>query len=139
MKKKKTPEELSDTDKFRAMFAKMNPNTNTPYLVAVLISLVIGIGGVVALVSLRPDFDVLVVSGVVFAFLTPTTTSILSLMKSQETNRQARETHLSVNSRLDAFIKSASDAARAEGLQEGRDKANARTDALAGKYTEELE
>jgi hypothetical protein len=128
-------EEMSDSQKFKTLYAKSKrkqpKDPNTPYLMATVISLLIGIVGVVMVVTLRPDFDILVVAGVIFAFLTPTTTSLLALMKTQETNEQAKETHLSVNSRLDAFIVSASNAARAEGVKEGEKAANLRTDELA--------
>lgn len=136
MKSKKTLDQLSETDKFRAMYAKVHQpakDKSTPYLAAVLVMLVVGIMGVVTIVSIRPDFDILVVAGVIFAFLTPTTTSILALLKTQETNEQAIETHLSVNSRLDAFIKQAELVARAAGVVEGEEKANLRTDSLAKK------
>lgn len=134
MKSKKTLDQLSDTDKFRAMYTKVHQpvkDKSTPYLAAVLVMLVVGIMGVVTIVSIRPDFDILVVAGVIFAFLTPTTTSILALLKTQETNEQAIETHLSVNSRLDTFIKQAELVARAAGVVEGEEKANLRTDSLA--------
>ena len=130
-------DKLSDTAKFRLLYAKSklkpNDNSHAPYLAATVISLLIGIAGVATVVSLRPDFDILVVAGVIFAFLTPTTTSLLALMKTQETNEQAKETHLSVNSRLDAFIQNASSVARAEGVKEGEQQANLRTDELAKK------
>lgn len=128
-------EELSDTDKFRAMYvraykAPVEDDTGK-YLFAVVASLVLGIGGVAVILAIRPEFDILIVAGIIFAFLTPTTTSILALMKTAETNAQAKETHLSVNSRLDAFIKQAQLSAKAEGVKEGWDSANARTDSLA--------
>lgn len=133
MDKKKTLEELSETDKFKLMLIKtqgVKKDPSTPYLTAVITALVVGIAGVVLIVTLRPDFDILVVAGIVFAFLTPTTTSLLALLKTQETNEQAKETHLSVNSRLDAFIKQAEQAARAEGVMQGEERANLRTDQL---------
>jgi len=130
-------DKLSDTAKFRVLYAKSklkpNQDSSTPYLAAVIISLLIGIAGVATVVAIRPDFDILVVAGVIFAFLTPTTTSLLALMKTQETNEQAKETHLSVNSRLDAFIQNAANAARAEGVKEGTIQANIRTDELLAK------
>lgn len=108
-------------------------NTNAPYLVTVIVMMVIGVAGVTTIVTLRADFDILIVAGVVFAFLTPTTTSILSFMKAQETNRQARDTHLAVNSRLDAFMKSAGEAEFAKGEKVGRRESEARADNLARK------
>lgn len=137
MEAKKTLEELSDTDKFKAMYAKIHQpplsDDTGKYLIAIVSSLILGIGGVAVILAIRPDFDILVVGGIIFAFLTPTTTSILALMKTAETNAQARETHLSVNSRLDSFIKQAQLSARAEGVAEGQSAANARTDALERK------
>jgi hypothetical protein len=142
---------LTDTGRFRKLYTKSMRGNNTvrhigpsdtgKYLTAILGSLVIGIGGVALLIWLRPDYDPLLVAGVIFAFLTPTTTSLLSFFKAseakeqaQETAEQATETHLSVNSRLDAFIRQAAALARAEGLSEGeeigRNAANTRTDEL---------
>jgi hypothetical protein len=65
----------------------------------------------------------------VFSVITPTTVALLAFLKAQET-------HLSVNSRLDAFMANAKLAAHAQGVTEGRLAgrlaADARTDQLAG-------
>ncbi len=103
------------------------PN-NTPYIVAVVLMAALGITGVVLVALLYRDMDRVVVMGLIGGFVAPTTLSLLAFMKSQET-------HLSVNSRLDAFMANAVKAAHAEGQsegrKEGRDAANARTDQLA--------
>jgi len=132
MNKKKTMEQLGETDKFRAMLEKtgVNDNNTGKYLVAIICSLILGIGGLATILWIRPEYDPVLVAGIIFAFLTPTTTSLLSFMKAGEAKEQARETHLSVNSRLDKFIEQASIAARAEGMDVGRKEANDRTDAL---------
>jgi hypothetical protein len=83
----------------------------------------IGVVGVVGILKVRPDVDALLVIGAVFAFLVPTTASILAFQKSQET-------HLSVNSRLDGFIQNAAIASKAQGEAVGRNEANARTDII---------
>lgn len=133
MKTRKTKEQLTDTDKFRAMLLKVGEKDDGHignYLTAVIISLVVGVGGLSLILFIRPDYDPVLVAGIIFAFLTPTTTSLLSLMKAEEAKEQAKETHLSVNSRLDKFIEQAAVAARAEGMDMGRKAANERTDAL---------
>jgi hypothetical protein len=104
----------------------VHPANNIPYLIAVVVMMLIAILGVSAIAIFRPDTDVLVVFGVVFGFLTPTTLSLLALMKSQET-------HLSVNSRLDEFMRNAEEAAEGRGMKKGREAANERTDMLAKK------
>lgn len=103
------------------------PN-NIPYIVAVLVMMALGVFGVVTIVVLRPMQDNTLIITALLGFLAPTTLSLLAFMKAQET-------HLSVNSRLDAFMKNASAAAHAEGIAEGRSQGRAaadeRTDALA--------
>ena len=91
--------------------------SNVPYLVAIVVMFLIGLGTVALISKLRPDVDILLVMGGVSAFIVPTTASLLALMKAQET-------HLSVNSRLDEFIKNAGLVARAEGVAEGRKQVN---------------
>jgi len=97
--------------------------SNIPYLVTVAVMFFIGLASVVAIAYFRPATDILTIIAAVFAFLTPTTASVLAFQKAQET-------HLSVNSRLDGFIKNAQSAALAAGKEQGAQAANARTDAL---------
>lgn len=103
------------------------PN-NVPYIIAVVVMMALGVLGVVLIVVLRPEKDNTVVIAAVLGFLAPTTLSLLAFMKAQET-------HLSVNSRLDAFMANAKTAAYADGMLEGRTQgrqlADDRTDALA--------
>jgi len=68
---------------------------------------------IVALSVLAPNADHTRTITLLLGFAAPTTVSLLALMKAQQT-------HLSVNSRLDEFIKNASVASRAEGREEGR-------------------
>lgn len=102
--------------------------SNTTYLIAIVVMVLIGIGGISLIVSLRPDTDFLIVSAAVFGFITPTTLALMTFLKAQEASNQARETHLAVNSRLDSFIENAKLAAKAEGKDEGREAANVRND-----------
>ena len=99
------------------------PGSNLPYVVAVIIMMVIGVSGSIILTLLNKSQDNTVLIAAIFGFLTPTTLSLLAFMKSQET-------HLSVNSRLDEFMKATRSSAMAEGRIQGQDEANARTDAL---------
>lgn len=118
---------MSDEEEVRR--SVVAPANNLKYIMAVMFMMTLGVVGIVSLVVARPDNkDNLLVIGLILGFLAPTTVSILAFMKTQET-------HLSVNSRLDAFMAQARIASRAEGLsqgrKEGRDAANDRTDALA--------
>jgi hypothetical protein len=103
-----------------------SPN-HVPYIVAVVAMMAFGVGGAVAIVLAKAEGSLLLI-GALFGFLAPTTLSLLAFMKAQET-------HLSVNSRLDAFIENAQAAARAEGRDQGRTQgrqdAEARTDVLS--------
>lgn len=99
---------------------------NSQYVVAVSVMIAIAIAGIVLVETFRPGDNTATIAAIV-GLLTPTTLSLLAFMKAQET-------HLSVNSRLESFIKSADIAARSEGLAEGITKgtkaANERTDEL---------
>jgi hypothetical protein len=111
------------------------PN-NLPYIVAVVLMMIIGVGGVVTISLARPNQDNTSIITTILGFLAPTTLSLLAFMKAQET-------HLSVNSRLDAFMRNAELAARVQGVIEGRsqgrDDANLRTDALAQQSPTKVE
>jgi CHASE2 domain-containing sensor protein len=106
----------------------VQPPNNTPYIIAVVVMMAIGVLGVVIVTVMRSGQDNALVIGAILGFLGPTTLSLLAFMKAQET-------HLSVNSRLDAFMQNAILAAHAEGAsegrKEGRQSADARTDRLA--------
>lgn len=115
--------EPSETQKFRAMYAKVEKKAPNPF-VAIVAVLLIGVAGVVLVTVLRPDLDPLAISAVIFGFLTPTTLSLMSYLKAQET-------HLAVNSRLDDLIENAKKAAEAVGKEVGRKESEARTDDLA--------
>lgn len=94
----------------------VQPPSNLPYVVAAVVMSLIGATFVVGITYLRPTQDNAVLIATVLGFLAPTTMGLMAFMKSQET-------HLSVNSRLDAFIRNARIAAhaigRAEGVSEG--------------------
>lgn len=107
-----------------------NINTNGQYLVAIISMFFFGVVGIVLVSTLRQGQDLPIIITAIFSVLTPTTLSLLSFMKSQET-------HLSVNSRLDDFIKNVDIAARAEGQIEGARVANKRNDERA-TYNEKI-
>lgn len=102
----------------------------TPYLVAIVVMAAITIVPIVAIAIARPGADNSSLYVMIIGFSTSTTAAILALMKSQET-------HLSVNSRLEQFIRNADRAARSEGelvgRAAGRASAEARTDVLSDK------
>ena len=110
------------------------PN-NLPYIVAVVLMMALGVCGVIAVILIHPMDDMTIIT-TILGFLAPTTLSLLAFMKSQET-------HLSVNSRLDAFMRNAELAARVQGVIEGRsqgrDDANQRTDQLANATPTKVE
>lgn len=99
------------------------PN-NIPYIAAVVIMMLVGVAAAVAITFARPTTDNTLLIGSVFGFLLPTTLSLLAFMKAQET-------HLSVNSRLDAFMTQARLEAHALGVSEGRVTAERRADFLS--------
>jgi hypothetical protein len=84
-----------------------------PYIVAVVIMSLFGVVGILVLTIMRPTQDNTTLIALIVGFLTPTTVSLLALMKAQET-------HLSVNSRLDQFVASEKDASHAEGVLIGQ-------------------
>jgi hypothetical protein len=103
------------------------PPNNLPYIVTVALMAMFAVASVVAVTLIRPTQDNSSLITTILGFIATTTASLLAFMKSQET-------HLSVNSRLDAFMRNAEMAAHIQGLAEGqvkgRQDANARTDAL---------
>lgn len=98
-------------------------NTNTPYLLVSGGMAVVGVIAIVVITSLRPDQDNAVLIATILGLLASTTASILAFQKAQQT-------HLSVNSRLSAFLVAAKAQAKAEGVKEGGRAANERTDKL---------
>ncbi len=100
------------------------PN-NTPYVIATVIMASVCVLALVFINYTRPDKDNSTLNTMIIGFTTTTTWALLAFLKAQET-------HLSVNSRLDQFIKNADRAARSEGELVGRaaglDQANRRTD-----------
>lgn len=97
------------------MDAQVNPlqkASNTPYLVAVVVMVLIGVVVVMAIVLFRPAVDNSQLIATVLSIIVPTTAAILSLMKSQET-------HLTVNSQLAQWKLDFADLKRAEGERLG--------------------
>jgi hypothetical protein len=89
------------------------PPTNWPYVVAGVLMAALGTIAVLVLSALRPSQDNSVLIATVIGFLSTTTGVIMTFMKAQET-------HLAVNSRLDAFMASARKVGHMEGREEGR-------------------
>lgn len=105
----------------------MRASSNVPYLIAVVVMAVFAIAAISVISIIRPERDNSAMYVLILGFGTSTTAAILAFMKSQET-------HLSVNSRLDDFIRNADRSARAEGelagRAVGREQAEKRTDTL---------
>jgi hypothetical protein len=102
--------------------------SNMPYVVAVVIMAGLAIVAVAAIAVLRPDKDNSSLFLTIGGFIGPTTFSLLSFLKAQDT-------HKSVNGRLEEFLAARGVAAHAQGVtegrQQGRQAADDRTDALA--------
>lgn len=117
---------------------KLPPSENRPYMIAVVITIVMSLVIFLFVLSWRPDIDILIVGAVELGFSTTIITLLINTMITQETKREAREakqqaqeTHLSVNGRMDAFMKNVEAVAMAKGREEGQQIANERTDNLA--------
>lgn len=106
----------------------MQPPSNVPYLVAVVVMTLLMIVGILVISIMRPDKDNSIQITMIVGFTTTTTGAILAFMKSQET-------HLSVNSRLDGFIKQSSQIAHHEGHDEGVAAEQARVPVAAPTLT----
>ena len=89
------------------------PGSAWPYLIAIIFMAALGTMAILILTKLRPAQDNSVLITAVVGFLGTMTGTVLTFMKAQET-------HLSVNSRLDAFMASAKQVGRLEGKEEGR-------------------
>ena len=94
------------------LISTLKPAGKGPYVWAVVIMTLIGGMLVIGILYLRPQSDPLDVLAQVMKGLAPTTAGVLAFMKSQET-------HLSVNSRLDAFMAEHGKASHAEGVIQG--------------------
>lgn len=90
----------------------VQPPSNVPYLVAVVIMMLMGLGAVMGILLIRPGQDNTQLIATVVGMLVPTIAAILAFMKAQET-------HLSVNSRLDAFMTEHAATADAKGFARG--------------------
>jgi hypothetical protein len=88
-------------------------SSNWQYLVTVAFMAALGTIGVLVVTALRPTQDNSMLITTIIGFLSTTTGVILTFLKTQET-------HLSVNSRLDAFMASARQVGHMEGAEEGR-------------------
>jgi hypothetical protein len=87
--------------------------SNWPYLITVGFMAALGTIGILVLTKLRPTQDNTLIITMITGWLGTITGVILTFMKAQET-------HLSVNSRLDAFMASARQVGHLEGKEEGR-------------------
>src|SRR4026209_700881 len=118
----------SESEKLEQLKTVTVPSSNLQYVEAVVAVVAFVLATIVAITVSRPIQDNTILIGLVVGFAAPTLLSLLALMKAQET-------HLSVNSRLDAFMTTAREASYAQGILEGRTtgraSADERTDALS--------
>jgi hypothetical protein len=104
--------------------------STNPFLYVVVFA-VIGLLSAVAILALRPESDIIVVTGVVGGLVTSITLSFMGYLKSSEANEQSKETYHLVNSRMTMALDDAIKAAIGEGRKQGRRESEARTDKLA--------
>lgn len=113
------PARLVNLDPAEVMRIPRPVNNAVPYLVAIVIVVVIGVGGTLAVLMMRPLEDNASLYVAIAGFCAPTIASLAAFIKNQET-------HLLVNSRMDEFRKTlsynaaiAEQLARKEGVREG--------------------
>jgi hypothetical protein len=82
------------------------------YVMATMVMAFLGVLAIVGIELLRPGQDNTILHGLVIGFLTPTTMSLLALMK-------ANDTHTIVNSRMSALLELTQKSAYARGQLEG--------------------
>ncbi|MDD5199254.1 MAG: hypothetical protein PHC88_05570 [Terrimicrobiaceae bacterium] len=87
--------------------------SNIPYVVAVVLMTLLALSAIVAITVMRPTQDNTAIMALIISATAPTTLALLAFMKAQET-------HLSVNSRLNDFMRTASELARAKGIAHGQ-------------------
>lgn len=102
----------------------VEPSSSAPFIWSIVVMATIVISGVVFLQTSHPEIDNTATMVQIFGFAGAIATGLFAAMKSAETHR-------SVNSRLDEWMRNAEMAAEAKGISEGRDAANLRTDELA--------
>jgi hypothetical protein len=104
-----------------AGFTASPASSNAPYILAVVILTALAAILVITILWLRPKTDALDAVAQVAKGLAPTIAGVMAYLKSQET-------HLSVNSRLDAFIRENAKVAHREGQLQGIADERARRD-----------
>lgn len=93
--------------------------SNIPYLVAIVFMTMLGVGGTITVILLRPNADNAALFASIAGFVAPTTMALLAFLKTQET-------HVLVDGRMDEFksllaanAAAAESIARAQGVQQG--------------------
>lgn len=92
--------------------SSLHKGSHTPYLIAVVVMVLIGVIAIMLIVLLRPNSDNTQLIATMVSMVVPTTAAILALMKSQET-------HLTVNSQLAQWKLDFANLQRAEGEKQG--------------------
>jgi hypothetical protein len=96
-----------------------------PYIVALVTTMAAGVISVLGITIARPADDNSTLIVLVLGFITTTAASVFALMRSGDAVSQAKDTHLSVNSRLDQLLVSAGREGRSEGVAAERARADA--------------
>ena len=110
---------LIDEIQQRELPSVILPKSKSTYVWAIVVMFMLGFILILVSAVLRPQQDILVLIEKVGAVLFPTTAAVLAFLK-------AEETHLSVNSRLDAFMRANALVARSEGHMQGTKEEQAR-------------
>jgi hypothetical protein len=116
-----------------AEIPQVNPQKRYNYFLYVVVFALVGMVTAGSIIVLRPDSDPVVVIGVVGGLVTSITFALLGFLKADESHAQSKETYHLVNSRMELAMKDAVKSAYGLGLEEGRKRANTRTDNLEKK------
>lgn len=95
-----------------------------PYIIAIIVMSLIAVVAVLMISMMRPDADNTILIATILGFTATMTTSIMSLLKSQET-------HVSVNSRMDQWKEDVTTMLRAEGAADAVAREQDRVAAIA--------
>lgn len=110
------------------------PPSTTPYLFAIVIVAIVAVSAVVSVFALRPDQDNTGLVVLILGFVSTILVGLLSALNASDAKSIAKETHDSVNGRMEELLETVKRLSEAEGLAKGREEGIAAAD----KRTDEL-
>ena len=110
---------IIDTDKIKIPLLPMRHNNNIPYLVAIVLMALIGIGGTLIVLVLRPHEDNAALYVAIAGFTVPTIASLAAFIKTQETHTLVNGQMTQYRKVLELNAALAAQLAREQGLSEG--------------------